>query len=410
MSSQQEPQLDQKPLPSSENLALSTRLQHHPYQAPAGFDAVEPGVHHASTVIFPNVAAMRARDWRSKAGYTYGLHGTPTTFILEERLAALDGGRHCVLCPSGLSAIALVDLALLQQGDTVLLPSNVYGPSRELAECFLGAWGIEHRLYDASCTPDELAALITPQTKLLWLEAPGSVTMEMPDLRGFIGVARQHGVLTAIDATWAAGIALKPFDLGVDVVMQALTKYQSGGADVLMGSVTTRDDALHERLLLTHMRLGLGVSGDDAARVLRGLHTLALRYAAHDASARQIARWMQQQAAVAQVLHPALPGSPGYAFWQRDCTAAGGLFSVLFQPRYTAAQIDAFVDALRLFKIGYSWGGPVSLAVPYDVQLMRPSSHWPHAGGLVRLAIGLEDPQDLIDDLARALGAAGMAG
>ncbi|WP_079419604.1 cystathionine beta-lyase [Thiomonas intermedia] len=409
MSSQQESQLDQKPLLPSEKLTLSTRLQHHPYQAPAGFEAVEPGVHHASTVIFPDVATLRARDWRSKAGYTYGLHGTPTTFVLEERLAALDGGRHCVLCPSGLSAIALVDLALLQQGDTVLLPSNVYGPSREMAERFLGTWGIEHRLYDATCTPDELAALITPQTKLLWLEAPGSVTMEMPDLRGLIGVARQHGVRTAIDATWAAGIALQPFDLGVDVVMQALTKYQSGGADVLMGSVTTRDDALHERLLLTHMRLGLGVSGDDVARVLRGLHTLPLRYAAHDASARRIAQWMQDQPAVTQVLHPALPGCPGHAHWQRDCTAAGGLFSVVFDARHPSAQIDAFVDALKLFKIGYSWGGPVSLAVPYDVQLMRPSSHWPHAGGLVRLAIGLEDPQDLIDDLARALGAAGMA-
>ncbi|OYV32111.1 MAG: cystathionine beta-lyase, partial [Thiomonas sp. 20-64-5] len=398
MSSQQEPSLDQKPLSLSEKLTLSTRLQHPPYQPPPGFDAVEPGVHHASTVIFPDVAAMRARDWRSKAGYTYGLHGTPTTFILEERLAALDGGRHCVLCPSGLSAIALIDLALLQQGDTVLLPTNVYGPSRELAERLLGAWGIEHRLYDVSCTPDELAARITPQTRLLWLEAPGSVTMEMPDLRGLIAVARQHGVRTAIDATWAAGIALQPFDLGVDVVMQALTKYQSGGADVLMGSVTTRDDALHERLLLTHMRLGLGVSGDDVARVLRGLHTLPLRYAAHDASARRIARWMQDQPAVAQVLHPALPGSPGHAHWLRDCTAAGGLFSVVFQPRYAAAQVDAFVDALRWFKIGYSWGGPVSLAVPYDVQLMRPSPQWPHAGSLVRLAIGLEDPQDLIDD------------
>ncbi|HOI66833.1 MAG TPA: cystathionine beta-lyase [Thiomonas arsenitoxydans] len=382
---------------------LSTRLQHHPYQPPAGFGAVEPGVHHASTVIFPDVATMRARDWRSKAGYTYGLHGTPTTFILEERLAALDGGRHCVLCPSGLSAIALVDLALLKQGDTVLLPGNVYGPSRELAERFLGAWGIQHQIYEATCTPEELAKLITPQTKLLWLAAPGSVTMEMPDLRGLIAVARQHGLHTAIDATWAAGIALQPFDLGVDVVMQALTKYQSGGADLLMGSVTTRDVALHERLLLTHMRLGLGVGADDVARVLRGLHTLPLRYAAHDASARRIALWMQDQPQVARVLHPALPGSPGHAHWQRDCTAAAGLFSAVFDSRYTAAQVDAFVDALQLFKIGYSWGGPVSLAVPYDVQAMRPAGRWPHQGGLVRLAIGLEDPQDLIDDLRQAM-------
>ncbi|MGC9185146.1 MAG: cystathionine beta-lyase [Thiomonas sp.] len=382
---------------------LSTRLQHHPYQPPPGFCAVEPGVHHASTVMFPNVAAMRARDWRSKEGYTYGLHGTPTTFLLEERLASLDGARHCLLCPSGLSAITLIDQALLVQGDHVLLPANAYGPGREFAERLLAGWGITSSLYDPLDTAEQLAARMTPATRLLWLEAPGSVTMEMPDLRALVAAAKAHGVRTAIDATWAAGIALQPFDLGIDIVMQALTKYQSGGADVLMGSVSTRDDALHERLLFTHMRLGLGVCGDDCAKVLRGLHSLPLRYAAHDAAARRIAAWLQTQPQVAVVLHPALPDSPGHAFWARDCTAAAGLFSVVFDARYSPAQIDAFVDALRLFKIGYSWGGPVSLAVPYDVQTMRPAGQWPHKGGLVRLAIGLEDADDLIADLAQAM-------
>ena len=400
MSSQQEPQLDQKPLSTSETQRLSTRLQHHPYHPPEGFDAVEPGVHHASTVIFPDVATMRAHDWRSKAGYTYGLHGTPTTFILEERLAELDGGTHCILCPSGLSAIALVDQALLKQGDHVLLPANAYGPGREFAERLLADWGITHALYDPLATSEQLAALITPSTRLLWLEAPGSVTMEMPDLRGLVAVARQHGVLTAIDATWAAGIALQPFDLGIDIVMQALTKYQSGGADVLMGSVTTRDPDLHERLLFTHMRLGLGVCGDDVARVLRGLHSLPLRYHAHDAAARRIALWLQQQPAIARVLHPALPSSPGHAHWARDCSAAAGLFSIVFRPDITATQADAFVDALRLFKIGYSWGGPVSLAVPYTMPAMRPG--WTE-GPLVRFAIGLEDADDLIEDLRQAM-------
>ncbi len=409
MSSREQAQLEQNPSGSPQSRGLSTRLQHHPYEPPAGFAAVEPGVHRASTVLFPDVAALRSRDWRSKSGYTYGLHGTPTTFLLEERLAALDGGRHCILCPSGLSAIALVDSALLHQGDCVLLPDNVYGPSRELTQTLLAGWGIECRLYDPMIAPDAFAALITPRTRLLWLEAPGSVTMEMPDLRGLIAVARQHGVPTAIDATWAAGIALRPFDLGVDIVMQALTKYQSGGADLLMGSVTTRDDALHERLLFAHMRLGLGVCGDDAARVLRGLHTLALRYAAHDAAARRIAGWLQAQPQVAQVLHPALPGSPGHAHWRRDCSAAGGLFSVVFDSRHTPAQVDAFVDALQLFGIGYSWGGPVSLAVPYDVKSMRPGGNWPHDGVLVRLAIGLEDADDLIADLAQAMARAGMS-
>ncbi|MGC9163485.1 MAG: cystathionine beta-lyase [Thiomonas sp.] len=385
---------------------LATRLQHHPYQPPPGFCAIEPGVYHASTVLFPSVAAMRARDWRSKNGYTYGLHGTPTTFALEERLASLDGGKYCILCPSGLSAITLIDQALLGQGDHVLLPANAYGPGREFVERVLARWGVSHSLYPALASAEQLAALFTPSTRLLWLEAPGSVTMEMPDLRALVAVAKARGVYTAIDATWAAGIALQPFELGIDMVMQALTKYQSGGADMLMGSVTTRDPALHEQLLFTHMRLGLGVCGDDCAKVLRGLHSLELRYAAHDAAARRIATWLQTQPQVAQVLHPALPGSPGHEHWLRDCTAAAGLFSVVFHDRYTPAQIDAFVDALRLFRIGYSWGGPVSLAVPYDVQAMRPAGQWTHKGGLVRLAIGLEDVQDLIADLQQAMQSA----
>ncbi len=400
MSSQEQRRLDQNRQQTPELQQLATRLQHHPYQPPPGFSAVEPGVHHASTVIFPTVAAMRARDWRNKDGYTYGLHGTPTTFLLEDRLASLDGGRHCVLCPSGLSAIALIDQALLAQGDHVLLPANAYGPGREFVERVLTGWGITHSVYDPLATSEQLAACITPDTRLLWLEAPGSVTMEMPDLRGLVAAAKARGVLTAIDATWAAGIALQPFDLGIDIVMQALTKYQSGGADVLMGSVTTRDDALHERLLFTHMRLGLGVCGDDAARVLRGLHSLPLRYAAHDASARRIAAWLQTQPQVAQVLHPALPGSPGHAHWLRDCTAAAGLFSIVFRREVTTERADAFVDALQLFKIGYSWGGPVSLAVPYTMPAMRPG--W-NEGPLVRLAIGLEDAEDLMADLQQAM-------
>jgi cystathionine beta-lyase len=386
---------------ATQESGLATRLQHSPYQPPAGFGAVQPATHRASTVIFANVAAMRARDWRHKTGYTYGLHGTPTTFMLEARLAEIEGAAHALLCPSGLSAIALVNLSLLQQGDAVMLPANVYNPSRDMAQKLLSGWGIGLQVYD----PMDLAATqaaITPQTRLMWLEAPGSVTMEMPDLRGLVAVAQQHGLITAIDNTWSAGLALKPFDLGIDISMQALTKYQSGGADVLMGAVLTREEALHDKLLDAHMRLGLGVGGDDASLVLRGLHSLHLRYHAHDHAARHIAAWLQRQSEVQTMLHPALPGSPGHAHWARDCSAAAGLFSFTFQPSITSTQVDAFVDALRLFKIGYSWGGPVSLAVPYDVAAMRGAS-WPYASPLVRLSIGLEDPDDLIADLAQAL-------
>ena len=372
----------------------------HPYQPPAGFVAPQIAVHKASTVIFPNVAALRARDWRRKDGYTYGLHGTPTTFTLEERIATLEGGRQCVLAPSGLAAIALVDLALLAPGDEVLLPDNVYGPSRELARHELARFGVKHRHYDPM-DAGALATLIGPQTRLIWLEAPGSVTMEFPDLPALVAASRAHGVLTALDNTWGAGVAFDGFALGIDIVMQALTKYPSGGGDVLMGSVTTRDAALHERIKLTHMHLGLGVGANDAELVLRNLSSLPLRYRAQDAAGRGLARWLGARPEVSRVLHPALEGSPGHEHWRTVCTDAAGLFSVLIDERHTREQVDRFVDSLRLFRIGYSWAGPTSLVVPYDIGAMRPGSAL--RGHLVRFSIGLEEEGALRADLMQAL-------
>ena len=382
---------------------LSTDLIHHPYQPPAGFAAPQPGVFKASTVLFKDVAAMRSRDWRSREGYTYGLHGTPTTMLLEERIATLEGGRQCLLVPSGLAAVALVDLALLGPGDEVLLPANVYGPSRELTRNELARWGITHRLYDPM-DAQALGGSITAATRLVWLEAPGSVTMEFPDLAALARTAYERGVLTALDNTWGAGLALRGFEHGIDIVMQALTKYPSGGGDVLMGSVSTVDLKLHERIKGTHMRLGLGVAGNDAEMVLRSLPTVALRYAAQDQAARHLAGWLQAQPQVARVLHPALAGSPGHEHWARHCKQAAGIFSVLLQPHYTQAQVDRFVDALQLFGIGYSWAGPMSLAVPYDLRVMREGSSL--QGHLVRLCIGLEAVADLQEDLQQALRAA----
>ena len=378
----------------------ASALIHHAYQPPAGFEAPQIAVHKASTVIFPNVAALRARDWRRRDGYTYGLHGTPTTFVLEERIASLEGGLQCVLAPSGLAAIALVDLALLSPGDEVLLPNNVYGPSRELARHELARNGITHRLYDPMDAAS-LEALLSERSKLVWLEAPGSVTMEFPDLRGLVAAARHRGVTTALDNTWGAGLAFDGFALGIDIVMQALTKFPSGGGDVLMGSVVTRDAALHEKIKLTHMHLGLGVGANDAELVLRNLSSLPLRYRAQDATGRTLARWLQGRPEVSAVLHPALEGSPGHAHWKGLCTDAAGLFSVLFDARYTAAQVDTFVDALRLFRIGYSWAGPVSLVVPYDLAAMRGANA--PRGHLVRFSMGLEEAGALCADLEQAL-------
>ena len=393
----------------------ATDLIHHPYVPPSGFAAPQVGVYKASTVIFPSVAAIRARDWRTKAGYTYGLHGTPTTFQLEERIATLEGGKHCLLVPSGLASIACVNLALLRAGDEVLLPDNVYAPSKTMAEGELTHWGIKHQLYDAM-DPADLQRKLSDRTKLVWVEAPGSVTMEFPPLAHLIHLCRQRGITTALDNTWGAGLAFNGFDLGTgarftpgsgaDIVVHALTKYPSGGGDVLMGSVVTRDDKLHEQLKLSHMRLGWGVGANDVEAVLRSLPSLVARYRAQDLSARQLATWVLGRTEVAVVLHPALAGSPGHEHWRALCGQDGlaaGLFSIVLHERYPSARVDAFCEALALFKLGYSWGGPVSLVVPYDVRAMRPSGRWIHQGTLVRFSIGFEETDALQADLEQAL-------
>jgi len=390
----------------------STELIHHPYTPPAGFQAVAPPVHKASTIIFPSVAALRARDWKQKSGYTYGLHGTPTTFTLEARIATLEGGKFCTLAPSGLAAVTLVDMAFLQSGDELLIPDNAYGPNRAFAQAELASWGVGWQSYDAM-NPADLAARLTVRTRLVWLEAPGSITLEFPDLPALVAVVRAHnaspgsahpkGVVTALDNTWGAGLAFNAFTLGADISVQALTKYPSGGADVLMGSVVTNSQALHLRVHFCHMRLGYGVGGNDAELVLRGLSTMRLRYAAQDASARQLAAWLQGQPQIAAVLHPALPDSPGHAAWKRDCTGAACLFSAVFRPEFTQERIDRFCDSLQLFKLGYSWAGPMSLCVPYDMPALRIVTPWPFKGILVRFSVGLEAAADLQKDIAQAL-------
>jgi cystathionine beta-lyase len=380
--------------------SLQTNLIHSDYEAPGGFDAFPVAIHHASTVLFKDVASMRSGDWKNKNAYTYGLHGTPTTFTLEARLAEIEGGSHCLLAPSGLAAISMVDLALLKSGDDVLLPDNVYNPNRELGRWLSQDFGITARHYDPMIGAG-IADLIQPNTKLVWTEAPGSVSMEVPDLRAICDAAHAAGALVALDNTWSAGLALRGFDLGVDVVMQALTKYQSGGSDVLMGAVITREKALIDRLAMAHMRLGLGVSADDAYLVMRGLPSMKLRFEAHDASARQVAAWLKARPEISRVLHPAFEDCPGHDNWRRDFTGAGGLFSVVFDPRYTEEQTDRFVDALELFGLGYSWGGANSLVMPYRIQGMR--RNWADEGILVRFNIGLEDTADLIADIGQAL-------
>ena len=405
-----------------------TELIHHRYKAPSDFAAPQIAIHKASTVIFPNVQAMRERTWLDKKGYTYGLHGTPTTFTLEERICYLEGAEHAVLVPSGLAAIALANIALLKHGDEILLPDNVYGPHKTFAEGELKQWGISYQLYDPMDLAD-LSSRISPQTRLIWLEAAGSVTLEFPDVVEMVRLARSKGVLTALDNTWGAGLAFAPFDLepaqgakslGVDICVHALTKFPSGGGDVLMGSVTTCDDHLAKQLKLSHMRMGLGVGANDAELVLRSLPSMQLRYRQQDATARALAAWCLQQSAFAQVLHPAVVSSPGHSHWRRLCAGdqpaqgpvhfeglAAALLGLRLNPGISQAQLDTFCDSLQLFKLGFSWGGPMSLVVPYHLRELRLMPQQALLqGGFVRLSVGLEAAEDLIDDLAQALAQA----
>ena len=393
----------------------TTQLIHHPYQPPAGYSAPQPGVFKASTIFFPNTKDMRARYFDELGHqYTYGTKGTPTTFLLEERLCTLEGGKYCSLVPSGLAAITLVNLSVLKSGEEVLLPNNVYGPSKVLAGGELSHFGISFASYDAM-NPQDLEDKISPKTKLVWLEAPGSITMEFPDLPALLKICKAKGVLTALDNTWGAGLAFNPFELdgfglGADISIHALTKYPSGGGDVLMGSVITRDVALFKLIKLCHMRMGYHVGINDIESVLRSLPSMALRYKAHDVAARQLATWLSTRAEVVQVLHPAIAGSPGHGHWKSLCKQdhAAGLFSIMLRDEYSSVQVDAFCDALKLFKLGFSWGGPVSLVVPYDVKALRAGQLPNHlkSGHLVRFSIGLEAVEDLQADLEQAMHAA----
>jgi cystathionine beta-lyase len=381
---------------------MQTRIVHADADLAPGFASFTTPVMRASTVIFPDLAAVRAADWRDDSQWRYGLHATPTSAELAQRLAAIEGGRQALLQPSGLSAISNVYFGIVKAGDEVLIPDNVYSPNRDHGEWLAHDFGVSVRYYDPMIGAG-IAELMRPNTRLVWIESPGSVTMEVPDVRAIVAAARGRNVVTAIDNTYSAGLAFRPLELGVDISVQALTKYQSGGSDVLMGATITVDHDLHLKLKRARMRMGIGVSADDCSLVLRSLPSMKARFETHDRTALGLAHWLKARSEVSAVLHPALPDCPGHAEFMRDFSGAGGLFSVIFDERYSPAQIDAFVEALELFAIGWSWGGANSLAMPYDVASMRTASRWPHQGTLVRFYAGLEDEADLRADIERAM-------
>ncbi len=382
----------------------TTRLLHPSAGPEEGFESLVTPVFRGSTTVFPSAAAI-SDDWRHEAGYTYGLRGTPTTRELALRVAELEHGLRTFITPGGQAAITLINLAFLSAGDHVLLPDSVYGPNRRLAEDVLTRFGVEVEFYPPLAGA-QIEELIRPATRLVWCESPGSVTMELQDVPAIAAAAHRHGALVALDNTYSAGVYFDAFAHGVDVTMQALTKYVGGHSDLLLGSVTVRTPQAYERVGAMHDQLGMGASPDDCSFALRGLSTLGVRLAALQRSTLQVARWLATQPAVATVLHPALPSCPGHDTWRRDFSGSTSVFSIVLPEGTPREAVIAFIDALRLFRVGYSWGGVHSLAVPW-FDLTR-NHGTPRAGPIVRFNVGLEDPDDLIADLDQALSSAGL--
>jgi cysteine-S-conjugate beta-lyase len=379
---------------------LATRLIHPDHYASTDFTSLAVPTYRGSTVVFESVADVG--DANDPDQYRYGLYGTPTTRDLAIRIAALEGAEHCLIVPSGQAAIALPYLAFCKTGDHVLLTESAYGPNTELAADILTRMGVEVERYDPMIGGG-IAGLIRDNSRLIWTESPGSITMEIQDVPAICAAAHERGVLVAIDNTYGAGMLFDAFKAGVDISIQALTKYAAGHSDLLLGSIATRDKKL-DRLLREAQRLtGMGVSPDDCSLGLRGLKTLDVRLQRLEQSALTVARWLYDHRESITMLHPAFADCPGHDIWKRDWTGSASIFSIIFN-HWTRDQVERFVDSLRLFKIGYSWGGANSLVMTY-AGLKRPT---PESGPLlVRLNIGLEDPQDLIEDLEQALAKAG---
>ena len=375
-----------------------TRLIHSDAQVPEGFRSLSTPLYRGSTVLFPQASAAVDHWNQYEFGYTYGLYGTPTTLELGASVCELEKGFRTIITPGGQAAISLIHLSLLKNGDHVLLPESVYGPNRCFANDVLRRFGVEVSYYPPGAGAG-IRSVLRENTRLVWCESPGSITMEVQDVPAIAEAAHHHGALVALDNTWSSGIYFDAFAHGVDVTMQALTKYIGGHSDLLLGSVTAHDPKIFERLGQTHQWLGCAASPEDCSLALRGMKTLAVRLKAIEQSALAVAKWLQERKEIERVLHPALPSCPGHELWQRDFTGSTGLFSIVFRQGFNKEQVQKFVDTLQLFKIGYSWGGVASLAMVYQLQSpKRPA----YGHRIVRLYVGLESADDLKADLTQA--------
>jgi cystathionine beta-lyase len=361
-------------------------------------EMVNPPVYHASTIIYPSLEAFKNRIQHRYSGITYGLQGNPTRFALADAVAELEGGHKSIVVSSGLGAITFAILPFVKAGDHLLAADTVYEPTRNFCTKVLGKFGVETTFYDPR-VGGGIAALLRPNTRMIVLETPGSLTFEMQDIPAIAAVARQRGVLTLLDNTWATPLYFRAFDHGVDISSQAGTKYISGHSDLVLGVITVKTEEHFRAIKDATTQIGDNPGPDDCYLALRGLRTMAVRLERHQQSALTVARWLSERPEVSRVLYPALPGDPGHALWKRDFRGASGLFGVILRTGNECA-IARMVDGFRLFKIGASWGGFESLVVPAYPAGVRTAVPWQEPGFLLRLHIGLEHPDDLLADLA----------
>ena len=383
---------------------FATRLSHAGRAGTKIRGFVNPPVHRGSTMLHVDCADRLAGGNHLAQDAVYGVMGNATHHALEDVIAEIEGGTRCQIVSSGLAAVTTPLLAYLKSGEHCLMPDSIYGPSRIFADGMLRNLGVETTFYDPTIDSAGLQRLLRPTTAVLYLESPGSHTFEVQDVPALAAAARQHGAKVLMDNTW--GIHhFQPFRFGVDVSIQALTKYPAGHSDVLLGSITVANDREWHRVRMAALSLGQYASPDDCWLCLRGLRTMGVRLAQQSRSALKVAEWLQARREVKHVLFPALPGAPGHDLWKRDFTGASSLFGVVFQPEFTPAATRAMIDALSLFGIGASWGGYESLALPTTGNLTRSAGSGDFGGAAIRIHIGLEDTDDLIADLGQAFAA-----
>lgn len=377
-----------------------TLLVHRGRQSEENFGIVNPPVYHASTVTFPTMAEYEAKPKRPFDGVQYGRTGTPTTFALEDAVTAMYGGHKTVAVSSGLAAISVTMMAFLQAGDHALVADNVYGPTRQrTCDGLLKRAGVEVTYFDPL---KPIAGRLKPETKVVFIESPGSLTFEMTDVPAVAAEAKAAGALVVMDNTWATPFLFRPLDHGVDIAVEAATKYIGGHSDVMLGVIAVSTEEQFQRVKGTANAMGNCPGPDDCYLGLRGLRTLSVRLERHQKNALRVAAWLQGRPEVERVLYPALADDPGHDLWKRDFTGASGLFGVVLN-QVSREAVAEMLDGLELFAMGASWGGYESLIIPFDPANIRSASQWSAAGPCLRLHVGLEDPDDLIEDLDKGL-------